>query len=88
MTKQFTAAVAALTILSATTGLAQTAHPMMHKAARHTTAARSVYVCRDCHQYFTPAQAKRLGYKDSDGGKLVKTSRIPMGYTPGLLTKS
>ncbi len=95
MTKQVaTSFAAALTILSASAALAQTAAPM-HKPMKHAAAhkpammaAKSVYVCKDCKQYFTLMQAKKLGYKDPDGGKLVKSPNIPAGYTPGAVTKS
>ena len=95
MTKQFTAAVtAALTVLSASAGLAQTAKPMMHKPMKHAAkpmghtmmAAKTVYVCKDCKEYWPAAEAKKMGYKDSMGHKLTKMSKAPAGFLDG--TKS
>ncbi len=97
MTKQFTATVAAaLTVLSASAGLAQTAKPMMHKPMKHAAmkplghsslmAAKTVYVCKDCKEYWPAAEAKKMGYKDSMGHKLTKMSKAPAGFMDG--TKS
>ena len=99
MTKQFTASVAAaLTVLSASAGLAQTStmmhKPMMHKPMKHAAkpmghsmmAAKTVYVCKDCKEYWPAAEAKKMGYKDSMGHKLTKMSKAPAGFLDG--TKS
>ena len=94
MTKQFTAAVAAaLTVLSASAGLAQTAaKPTMHKPMKHSAmkpmghsmmAAKTVYVCKDCKEYWPAAEAKKMGYKDSMGHKLTKMSKAPAGFLDG-----
>ncbi len=40
----------------------------------------SVYVCRACKTAYTGAQARRLSMKDARGHRLVRLSRIPMGY--------
>jgi hypothetical protein len=42
----------------------------------------SVYLCKDCKMYFTPAQAKKMGFKDPMGHKMakVRASKIPAGY--------
>lgn len=88
MTKQIVAAVAAgLTLFSASAGMAQqkpAAHkPAMHKAAGKMMAAKTVYVCKDCKSYYSPMQAKKLGYKDSMGHKLTKMSKVPSGFMDG-----
>jgi hypothetical protein len=88
MTKQIVAAVAAgLAVLSGT-ALAQTAKPMAHKTAhkamaKKTAAAKGVYVCRECREYFSAAQAKKMNYKDSMGHALTKTAKAPAGFTDG-----
>ena len=94
MTKQFAASLtAALTVLSASAALAQTATPTMHKPMKHAAmhkpamvAAKSVYVCKDCKQYFSAADAKKMGYKDGMGHKLTKMAKVPAGFMDG--TKS
>ncbi len=86
MTKQIVAALAAgITLLSASAGMAQqkpAMHPMAHKPAAKT-AAKSVYVCKDCKQYFSPMSAKKMGYKDSMGHTLTKVSKAPAGFSDG-----
>jgi len=87
MTKQIVAAVAAgITLFSASAGMAQQkpmSHPMMHKSMGKMTAAKTVYVCKDCKAYYSAMQAKKLGYKDSMGHKLTKMSKAPAGFTDG-----
>ncbi len=83
MTKQIVAAVAAgITLLSASAGMAQQ-KPAMHKPAGKMTAAKTVYVCQQCKEYFSSAQAKKMGYKDGMGHKLAKVSKAPAGFTDG-----
>ena len=83
MTKQIVAAVAAgITLFSASAGMAQQ-KPAMHKPAAKMTAAKTVYVCKDCKEYFSAAQAKKMGYKDSMGHKLAKVAKTPAGFTDG-----
>ena len=48
-----------------------------------TMAAHTVYVCNDCHAFYSPAMAKKMGYKDSIGHMLVKQSKAPTGFTDG-----
>ena len=43
-------------------------------------AAQTVYICKDCHAYYSPATAKRLNYKDDMGHTLVKAAKAPTGY--------
>ncbi len=86
MTKQIVAAVAAgLTLFSA--GIAQAStpmsHSMMHKPMHKMMAAKTVYVCKMCKAYYSPMQAKKMGYKDGMGHKLTKMSKAPMGYMNG-----
>lgn len=47
------------------------------------TAAKTVYVCTDCKAYYTPAMAKKMGFKDGMGHMLVKKSRVPVGFMDG-----
>lgn len=83
MTKQIVAAVAAgITLFSASAGMAQQ-KPAMHKPAAKMTAAKTVYVCKDCKAYYSPMSAKKMGYKDSMGHKLTKMSKAPAGFMDG-----
>jgi len=83
MTKQIVAALAAgITLFSASAGMAQQ-KPMMHKPMGKMTAAKTVYVCKDCKAYYSAAQAKKLGYKDGMGHKLTKMSKAPAGFMDG-----
>lgn len=90
-----TAAVAALALTAALPGLA--APKMMHASpmAAHSkmmpskmshskmAASKMVYVCTKCKEYWTPTQAKKMGYKDSMGHKLTKMSKKPAGFMAG-----
>jgi hypothetical protein len=40
-----------------------------------------VYVCKMCKTVMTPAEAKKAGYKDPMGHKMVKMDKAPAGYT-------
>lgn len=83
MTKQIVAAFAAgITLFSASAGMAQQ-KPAMHKPMGKMTAAKTVYVCKDCKAYYSAAQAKKLGYKDGMGHKLTKMSKAPAGFSDG-----
>lgn len=83
MTKQIVAALAAgITLFSASGGMAQQ-KPTMHKSAAKMTAAKTVYVCKACKEYFSPMQAKKMGYKDGMGHKLAKMTKAPAGFTDG-----
>jgi hypothetical protein len=57
------------------------AHSKM--AASKMAASKMVYVCTKCKEYWTPAQAKKMGYKDSMGHKLTKMSKTPAGFMAG-----
>ena len=92
MTKQIVAALAAgLALFSASAAQAQQkpmSHPMMHKPMMHKpmgkmTAAKTVYVCKTCKEYFSPMSAKKMGYKDGMGHKLTKMSKAPVGFADG-----
>jgi len=98
MTKQIVAALAAgLTLFSASAGFAQMQKPMshstmskstmskstMHKPMGKMTAAKTVYACKECKEYFSPMQAKKMGYKDGMGHKLTKMSKAPVGFADG-----
>ncbi|MGC4043428.1 MAG: hypothetical protein QM758_06455 [Armatimonas sp.] len=45
----------------------------------------SVWLCKDSKCYFSEADAKKMGYKNKMGHKLVKVkaSQIPAGYKDG-----
>ncbi len=87
MFKQIIPALALGLALTAAGSIAQAApmhKPMMKKPMAHKKmAANSVYVCKDCHETFTPMQAKKMGYKDPMGHTLTKMSKAPAGFTPG-----
>ena len=97
MTKRFSqkitaAAAAGLTLLSASAGMAQMSKPMgskpmAHKAAGKMTAAKTVYACVECKEYFSPTAAKKMGYKDGMGHKLTKMSKAPAGFMDGAKAK-
>ena len=44
---------------------------------------KSVYVCKQCKAYYSTLSAKKMGYKDGMGHKLVKMSKAPAGYMDG-----
>lgn len=97
MTKQILAAAAAALTLAASASFAQTstmshstmAHSTMsHSAMSHSAmhkpmASKAVYVCKDCKAFYSPTQAKKMGYKDSMGHKLTKMSKAPAGFSDG-----
>ncbi len=92
MTKQIVAALAAgLTLVSASASMAQQKpamhkpihKPMMHKPMGKMTAAKTVFVCKTCKAYYSPTQAKKMGYKDSMGHTLTKMSKVPAGFADG-----
>lgn len=91
-TKTIAAAVSALTLVCASASFAQMAtKPMMHKPmpkmskpmTHKPMMAKGVYVCTNCKAYYTPMQAKKMGYKDSMGHKLTKMSKAPAGFMDG-----
>ena len=87
MTKQIVAALAVgITLFSASAGMAQQ-KPAMHKPAAKITAAKTVYVCKDCKEYFSAMQAKKMGYKDGMGHKLTKVAKAPTGFMDGSKAK-
>lgn len=69
----------ALGLLFGPAALAAPAHhakPAAHKAA-------GVYVCKTCRCYYSPAQAKAMGYTEGGGPgahHLVYASKPPAGY--------
>ena len=78
MTKQIVAALAVgITLFSASAGMAKQ-KPAMHKPAGKMTAAKTVYVCKDC---------KKMGYKDGMGHKLTKVLMAPSGFMDGSKAK-
>ena len=86
-------ATAALTLASVSASLAadkmmggkMAPGAMMHKGKPMMGAKMTggVYVCKMCKAAYSPAQAKKMGYKDSMGHKLVKMSKAPAGYSMG-----
>lgn len=93
MTKQIVAAAAAALTLASAAAFAAPAtppmhSPMMHKPMMHTMhkpmmASKGVYVCKTCKAYYSPTQAKTMGYKDSMGHKLTKMGKAPAGFMDG-----
>jgi len=88
MFKQMTPALALGLALTAAASFAQMApmhKPMAKKpmAGKKMMTAKTVYVCKDCKQTYTPMQAKKMGYKDPMGHTLTKMSKAPAGFTPG-----
>ncbi len=79
-TAALAAAVAAAVSLAAApiqaAPAAKTGHSM--KAA-----AQTVYVCKDCKEYYSASSAKKMGYKDGMGHTLTKVSKTPAGYMNG-----
>lgn len=73
------AALAAFFVIPAVQAAPATAAHSKKTAA----AAKTVYVCKDCHVYYSPAAAKKSGYKDSMGHPLTKVSKTPAGYLDG-----
>jgi len=74
------AAVALAALSAAPVAQAAPAGKMAHskKMAAHT-----VYVCKDCKAFYSPAMAKKMGYKDGMGHTLVKQAKAPAGYMDG-----
>ena len=52
------------------------------------TRASNVYVCKACKTYFPSAAAKKMGYKDPMGHKLVHANKAPVGYKDGSKMKT
>lgn len=40
---------------------------------------RAVYVCKQCKAAYTPAQARKMGYRDPMGHKMTKMAKLPPG---------
>jgi len=53
------------------------------KMSHKTMAGKTVYACTMCKEYYTPAQAKKMSYKDPMGHTLTKMSKAPAGFTDG-----
>ena len=79
----FAAAAAVPFVLSASPASAQS---KMAPAQKMTPAGKMaqkmapVYVCKECKQYTDSMMAKKMGYKDPMGHKLVKMAKAPEGY--------
>jgi hypothetical protein len=52
-------------------------------AAKKDNRASNVYVCKSCKVYYPAAAAKKLGFKDPMGHKLVHADKAPVGYKDG-----
>ena len=81
------AALGAPFVLSASPASAQDKMaPKMAPAQKMTPASKMakksppVYVCKECKVYTSAAKAKKMGYKDGMGHKLVKMDKAPAGY--------
>ncbi len=86
MTKICTAAaLAALALLSAMPPAAAAPAPKKGHSAK--TAARTVYVCTECREYFSADAAKKMSYKDGMGHPLTKTAKAPAGFMDGSKSK-
>ncbi len=79
------AAVALAALSAAPVAQAAPAGKMAHSKMAHSKkmAAHTVYVCKDCKAFYSPAMAKKMGYKDGMGHKLVKEAKTPAGYMDG-----
>lgn len=53
------------------------------KMQSHKPMAGGVYVCKACKSYMSPAMAKKMGYKDAMGHKMMMMSKAPAGYKDG-----
>jgi DNA-directed RNA polymerase subunit RPC12/RpoP len=71
--------------VSAGTSQAASTAPTTTKAAHAQKAAvKKFYVCTMCKAYYTPAQAKKYGYKCPECGMdLVAKTTIPAGFAKG-----
>ncbi len=78
--KPQTACVLAALTLAAAAVPSAFAAPAQAPHARKMAAAKTVYVCKDCRAYYTPAMAKKMNYKDDMGHTLVKTAKAPVGF--------
>jgi len=79
------AAGAATALLAGVPLTAQATPKMMShgKMSHKTMAGKTVYACTMCKEYYTPAQAKKMSYKDPMGHTLTKMSKAPAGFTDG-----
>ena len=59
------------------------ATPMKGKMHAKSAATSKVYICTKCKEYYSAASAKKMGYKDDMGHKLVATSKAPSGFANG-----
>ncbi|MBV9850685.1 MAG: hypothetical protein JO250_13510 [Armatimonadetes bacterium] len=79
-----TAALAALLVVPAFSLNPQPLPPGRARTQMKTaTASGKVYVCKQCKAYYSAAAAKKMGYKDPMGHKLVAMSKAPAGYMNG-----
>jgi len=76
---QITLALAALTFAAFADSPAAFAAPAQAMHGK-TMAAKTVYLCKARHCYYTPAMAKKMNYKDPMGNTLVKSAKVPAGY--------
>lgn len=61
--------------------------PGMRKMPAKKMMAKGVYVCKVCKVAYTPAQARKMGYKDPMGHRMTRMAKLPpgvrmMGKTP------
>lgn len=76
---------AAATVAGLSLGLSSVSFAGQTKMAPMTKPAMAkmsgpVYVCKAMKCYMSPMMAKKMGYKDPMGNKLVKMSKAPAGY--------
>ena len=85
MKTAYCALIVALAVCTVGGGLAPTAAwaKTTKTASSAKLSKKTVYVCTECKEYFSPRAARKMGYKDSMGHKLVKKHGIPAGFTNG-----
>jgi ribosomal protein L37AE/L43A len=62
---------------------AMMSHHMMSHSKMAMGKSSGVYVCKMCKAYYTPMEAKKMGYKDGMGHMMTKMSKAPSGYMNG-----
>ncbi len=83
LTPRLAGMFAAVALVALSAAPAAQAAPVSNMAHSKKMAAHTVYVCKDCKAFYSPAMAKKMGYKDSMGHTLVKEAKTPAGYMDG-----
>lgn len=82
-TSQLTGVLAAVALAGLATAPVAQATPASKMTHGKKSVAHTVYVCKHCKTFYSPAMAKKMGYKDGMGHKLVKQAKAPSGYMDG-----